>query len=277
MVSVSRPRWMATSFVFAVIAAPISVALAEPASTPRAGSESPGLAQLSSAAVNNRYSYVFFWKHESEATRRQLELFKSVVATIADQADAVTVCVADPDERATVEAFKVSRAPMPLVLAVAPNGAVTKAWPTNFTAEAARDGLVSEGMAACMKALQDDKLVLVSVQNASTASGRDAMQAALGFLEDPRFGEAAELVVIDPANRAEGRFLADLKVPTAPREAVTVVLAPPGRTVATFVGVVSAKELAAKVTDAAAGCCPDGKCGPGQCCPGGKCGPLQKK
>ena len=266
MLPATRDRWIAMCLVGMSFALLSTAAMAEPSANPWPTSESPGRSLLTAASDSGRYSYVFFWKDKTDATQRRLEAFSSAVTAIAEQADAVTVCVTDPKEKATVDAFKVARAPMPLVVAVAPNGAITKAWTAPFTSEVAKEGL-----------LQDDKLVLVSVQNESTARSSEAIQAALGFLDDPRFSESAELVVIDPANQAEGKFLADLKVQPAPSEAVTLVLAPPGKTVVKFVGAVSAKEIISKVTEAAAGCCPDGKCGPGQCCPGGKCGPTQKK
>lgn len=82
--------------------------------------------------------------------------------------------------------------------------------------------------------------------------------------------------MLDPADPAEASFLASLKVSPTTDKAITVLLAPPGNPVATFVGGVSTAAIVAKVTDAKSGCCPDGKCGPGQCCPGGKCGPTQK-
>ncbi len=45
---------------------------------------------------------------------------ESGVAEIPDQAEVVAIDVTDPLEKATVNKFGVSRAPMPLILAVAP-------------------------------------------------------------------------------------------------------------------------------------------------------------
>ncbi|MFM8496716.1 MAG: hypothetical protein ACKOEM_14550 [Planctomycetia bacterium] len=251
------------------------VRAAETSLSPWPADKSPGLAALAKAAEQNRYAYVFFWKTGGEATQRKREAFDAALATLSDRADAVSVCVSAPEEKATVDAFKVSRAPMPLVLAIAPNGAVTKAWPLDFQAATAGDGIVSDGAASCMKALQGNKMVLVSVQNSTTSHAGEALEAAAGFLADPRFAQAAENVVLDPADPAEATFLASLKVSPTTDKAITVLLAPPGNPVATFVGAVSTAAIVAKVTDAKSGCCPDGKCGPGQCCPGGKCGPSQ--
>lgn len=249
---------------------------AEARANPWPTDASPGLTALAKAAEQQRHAYVFFWKAEDEATRRKREAFDAAMTSLGDRADAVSVCVTAPEEKPTVAAFKVSRAPMPLVIAVAPNGAVTKAWPLEFQAATADEGIVSDGAATCLKALQADKMVLVSVQNATTSHATEALEAATGFLADPRFAQAAEGIVLDPAEPAEARFLASLKVSPTTDEALTVLLAPPGKTVATFVGGVSTAAIVAKVTDAKSGCCPGGKCGPGQCCPGGKCGPTQK-
>ena len=144
----------------------------------------------------------------------------------------VSVCVTDPRERATVEKFGVDRAPLPLVVAVAPNGAVTKAWPLQVRAEQLREGIVSNCTARCMKALQDQKLVLLCVQNARTAHNAAAWQGAQGFKADARFASASEVVTVDPSDSREAGFLKTLQVNPKTSEAVTVLLAPPGRPVA---------------------------------------------
>jgi hypothetical protein len=237
---------------------------------------SPGLTALAKAAEQNRFAYIFFWKTEGAATQQKREAFAAAIERLGERVDPVSVCVSAPEEKPTVDAFKVSRAPMPLVLAVAPNGAVTKAWPGDFQAATAAEGMISDAAASCLKAIQDNKLALVSVQNSTTLHAEEAAQAVVGFLNDERFTGSVEAIFLDPADPAEAGFLADLKVSPTTDKAVTVLLAPPGNPVATFVGGVSTAAIVAKVTDAKNGCCPDGKCGPGQCCPGGKCGPTQK-
>jgi hypothetical protein len=271
-------RLFATALWAACLVMPLSQAIlaAEARTNPWPTDTSPGLTALAKAADHDRYAYVFFWKAEGEATTRKQAAFATAMASLADRADAISVRVTDPAEKQTVDAFKVSRAPMPLVLAIAPNGAVTKAWPLDFDAAAAADGIVSPGMASCLKALQDNKMVLVSLQNAKTAHAAESSEAIDGFLADERFANAATRVVIDPADPAEAKFVTDLQVAPTTDTTVTVLLAPPGSPVATFPGAVSTAEIVAKVTDAAKGCCPGGKCGPGQCCPGGKCGPSEK-
>jgi len=250
-------------------------ASAEGLANPWPSDRSPGLAVLASASEQGRYAFVFFWKENNEATQRMQGVFQSAMAPMSARADAVNVCVADPREQATVKTFGVDRAPLPLVVAVAPNGAITKAWPLQFRAEQLSEGIVSRCTAQCIKGLQDRKLVLVCVQNASTGHSLAAWQAAEGFKADSRFAAATEIVLLDPADPIESAFMSDLQISPQTADAVTILLAPPGTTVARFVGAVSTDEIVAKVTSAQSGCCPGGQCGPEGCCPGGNCGPAK--
>lgn len=250
-------------------------AWAEEPANPWPRDSSPGLTALASASEQGQYAFVVFWKQDNEQTQRMYSIVQSTLMNMPTTAVTVSVCVADQREGATVEQFGVDRAPLPLVAAVAPNGAVTKAWPLQVRAEQLREGIVSDGTARCMKALQDQKLVLLCVQNSKTAHNTAAWQGAQGFATDARFATSSEVVTLDPADSREVGFLKTLQVNPQTSEAVTVLLTPPGRPVAQFVGAVSTEEIVAKVTSAKAGCCPGGQCGPGGCCPGGKCGPAK--
>jgi hypothetical protein len=230
---------------------------------------------LATASEQGRYAFVLFWKENDEATQRMQGLMQSALESLKQRADAVSVCVADPSERATVEVFGVERAPLPLVVAVAPNGAITRAWPLQLRAEQLGEGVVSRGAAECMKGLQDRKLVLLCVQNASTGHNLASTRAAEGFRTDARFAAASQVVTLDPADPNESTFLRDLEVNPQTTDAVTILLAPPGQPIARFVGAVSTDEIVAKITAAQSSCCPGGQCGPEGCCPGGKRGPAK--
>lgn len=236
---------------------------------------SPAFAALSSAAQQGHYAFVVFWKEDNPETQRMFQVVQSAVPTLSVTADIVNVPITDPNESSTVEEFGVDRAPMPLLIAVAPNGAITNAWPLQCDPEKLRAGIVSTGTAESIKGLQEGKLVFVSVQNKNSAHRQIASLAIDGFRADPRFANVSESIVLDPADPQEATFLHDLGVDTATKDTVTVLLAPPGKPIAKFVGMFSTEEIVAKITAAQSGCCPGGQCGPGGCCPGGKCGPQK--
>lgn len=241
---------------------------------------SPAASAISTAAQNGKYLFVFFWKENDRQTQSMYGVFKSAAAKIAESATAISVNTNDAREKPIVDRFGVSRAPMPLVLALAPNGAVTKGFPVRFTEEQLlHDAFVSSGTAKCLKALQARKLVLLCVQNQQTQFSQAAMQGVMGFKSKARLGSATEIVMVDPSDTGEASFLQSLEVDPRTPDAVTVLLAPPGRPVATFVGAVTVDDIVTKVAASqSSGCCPGGQCGPGGggssgCCPGGQCGP----
>ena len=225
---------------------------------------SKGLAAIDTAAEGGKYLFIFFWKANDANTQSMYPIFQSAMGQWDGSADSIAVNIDAASEKPVVDKFGVSRAPMPLVLALAPNGAVTKAFPIKFDQEQLRKGFVSPCTAECLKCLQAQKLVLLCVQNEKTQFTRAAMTAAQSFKADARFAKATEIVSVNPEDESEAEFLQGLKVDPHTSQAVTVLLAPPGQPVASFVGAVTKDQIVTKVQ---AGPCANGQCGPGGCCP----------
>jgi hypothetical protein len=223
-----------------------------------------GLAAIDTAAADGKYLFIFFWKANDANTQSMYPVFQSAMGKWTESADSIAINVARPTEKPVVDKFGVSRAPMPMVLVLAPNGAITNGLPIKFDEDQLREGFVTPCTAKCLKCLQDRKLVLLCIQNEKTQFTEVAMTAAEGFKADARYAAATEIVALNPEDEAEAEFLQDLKVDPRTSQAVTFVLAPPGQPVASFVGAVTKDEIVAKVQ---AGPCAGGKCGPGGCCP----------
>jgi hypothetical protein len=252
----------------------LSPAMSNAQTPPQAGK---GGAALTKAAAANKYLFLFFYKEggalpakllgkdTTANTNAMRTVFESAMAQVADRADHVEVNIADASERDIVKQFDVSRAPMPLVLAIAPNGAVTGGFPGKFDEAKLVNAFATPGLAKCLKALQDRKLVLLCIQNEKSKNGDAAMRGVKDFKADPRYGQATEVVTVDPSNKEEAKLLADFKVPPEPAEAVTVFLAPPGSALATYTGATDKNTLVAKLTSAMASC--GSGCGPSGCGP----------
>lgn len=228
---------------------------------------SKGLAAIDTAARNGKYLFIFFWKENDEQSRSMYGVFQSAMNKWAQSADAIGIQTTDQREKPVVDRLGVSRAPMPLVVALAPNGAVTKGFPLKFTEEQLRQAFVSPCTAKCLKAVQDRKLVLLCIQNGQTQFNQAAWQGIQDFKADARFGQATEIVPLDPGDKTEAALLAGLQVDPRTPTAVTVLLAPPGQPIAKFTGAVNKEQIVAEVTSAQSGPCAGGKCGPGGCGP----------
>ena len=228
---------------------------------------SQGQAAIDRAAAGGKYLFVFFWKENDEQAQKMFGVFQSGMQSLADSAEGIGLQITDPNEQAIVERFGVSRAPMPLVLAIAPCGVVTKGFPVQFTQQDLAQAFVSPCTAQCMKALQERKLVVLCVANQRTQYAQAALKGAHDFRADARFAAASEVVVLDPEDPAEAGFLHDLQVDPRSPQAMTVLLAPPGQPIGKFSGPVTKDHLVAKLASAQSDPCAGGKCGPGGCGP----------
>lgn len=260
------------SIILAIIAVAVatgaSTVLAESPFGAEARSPSRGMAAVQHAAAANKYLFVFFWKEKNQQGDVMWEALQSAMNKVADRAESVVIQASDPAEKAMVTKFGVDRAPLPLVLAIAPNGAVTKGFSGKFHEDQLSQAFVSPGTARVLKGLQARKLVMLVVEKRSPYVRQVSLQkGVVDFTTDARFAEATEIVAIDPTDPGEAAFLQNLRIdPQSPGQ-TTALLAPPGSIVGVFTGNVTKEQLVAKLKAAQSSSCPGGKCGPGGCCP----------
>jgi len=210
-----------------------------------------------SAQAEPKFTFILFSKQNNANTQRVATELASALGQRSHRAEWTTVDVTDPANRAIVERYQVGRAPMPLVLCVAPNGTVTGAMVGRVTDKQIDAALVTPTMTRCMKSLQAGKTVVVHVKSDDMVP---LPAGAEDFLADPAFQSRAtteSFVINDPA---EARFLRDMEIDPATFDGSTVVvLAPPGVLVGKFPANVTAAEIAAKL-HAAGKCCDDPNC-----------------
>jgi len=224
-------------------------------------------AAIQHAAAAGKYLFVFFWQDKSQPTSDAWSAFQTATSKLADRAETVAINVSDPAEKTLVTRFGLDRSPLPLVLAIAPNGAITKGFPGKPTEDQLSQAFVSPATASCLKALQDRKLVLLCVLNSTSQPLAAAVQAARDFQADPRYAAHSEIVLLNAGETAEASFLKSLRIDPQTPQPVTVLMAPPGSVVGKFEGAVTKDQLVASLQSAQSGCCPGGKCGPGGCGP----------
>lgn len=239
----------------------------EEAQSPEQEKTGGGMAAMEKAAEANKYLFALFRKADDSQTSAMRAALKGAMEEVADRANLVEVDVTAPSEKAIVDKFDLTRAPMPLILAIAPNGAITGGFPTEVDKQKLLDAFASPSTEKCMKQLQDNRLVFLCVQNGNTKSNDEAMKGVRDFKEDARFAHATEIVMLDPTDTAEAGFLKDLQVDPKTETAVTVFLAPPGTPVAMYEGATSKDELVTTLQKASSACGPGGVCGPGGCAP----------
>jgi hypothetical protein len=219
---------------------------------------SKGLDAMQRAATGNKYLFVFFWKEKTQQTSTLWNVFQAATNKLADRADAVAVNVSDPGESPMVAKFSIAGSPMPLVLAIAPNGAITKGFPGRFDENQLQQAFVSSCTAECLKALQDRKLVVLCVEHPAPQVRQVSLQRGVQeFAGEEPYSRNSKVVVLNADDPTEAGFLKSLQVDPRTTAPVTVLMAPPGSVVGTFVGNVTKAEMVAKLKAASscgAGC-----------------------
>ena len=209
------------------------------------------------AKADAKFTFILFSKADNANTERMRTELSTALAEHSDRAGWTSVNVSDPANRDLVERYQIGRAPMPLVLCVAPNGAVTGAMAGRVSVKQVENALVTPTMTRCMKSLQADKIVVVHVKSDDQVP---LPAGAVAFLADTAFQNRStteNYVISDPA---EARFLRDMEIdPASFSGSTVVVLAPPGVLVGKFPATATASQIAAKL-HAAGKCCDDPNC-----------------
>ncbi len=231
-----------------------------------------GMKAMQNAAQENKHLFIFFYKDQNERMQRVQKIFDQTMQKLGEQARFIKIQVNDPAEKQLVEQFELKRTPMPFTLVLAPNGAVVGGFPAaTLTEVQLMAAFTSPGMANCLKALQAKKLVFLCLQNNHTTQNEAALQGVKSFKADPRFSSATEIVMMDPSDAQEQKFLDQLAVNRQSSQAITVFIAPPADTIAQYQGATNKERFVSDLQKAMSSCCPGGCC-PGGCCPGGCCG-----
>lgn len=228
-----------------------------------------GLTAIDAAAKANRYLFIFFFRQDDPQTRAMGEIFSGATNALAARADSVVVPITDPSEAGMVTKFRVSQAPMPIVLVLAPNGAVTASFPGTFTREQLLGAFGTPSTERLLGAMQQGKLVVLCLQNGRTRLNAEAMNGVRAFKADQRYATATEVLMLDPNSAPERPLLAKLGMNVPVEEATTILMAPPGTIIGTFKGATDKNQIITTLTSAISNCATG--CQPGgQCCPPAK-------
>ena len=245
-------------------ASPAPATAAAPSPSPSA-SQSPTEKAIAKAAEGGRYAFVLFHRSDGSSGNPLQASFDQAKAELKPRAELLTVDVSKGTDAQLIDKYKVDRAPLPIILALAPNGTVTKAFTKPADAAALRKAFVSETTTRLLKALQDGKLVALCVQGENTQHNQESMAAAREFVADESIGGQAEVMRLDPGSRDEASLLEQCNLSPTLKEASIVLLVPPNTLVATVPGATTKAELLSALQQGLAACGSGSGCGPSGC------------
>jgi hypothetical protein len=204
-----------------------------------------------------RFTFILFTKQPDAKSQQFAATLQAAAEKHADRARFTAIDVRDQANQQTVAYYGVARAPMPLGICVADNGAVTGVFMRLPNELAVERALVTTAMTEATKALQDKKIVVVHVKQ-DPEIGLPAGAAA--FVADPDFQARTAVIDVVLDDPAESRFVSDMEIkPQDVSGSVVVVMAPPAALVGKFAASASRDDIVAKL-HAAGKCCDDPNC-----------------
>jgi len=215
-----------------------------------------GAAALAQAGASGKITYLVFCRQWDAPAQAVGQAVKAHSDKYAAQATWAAVAITDPAAKAVVDKFQVSRAPMPLVLGVHPNGAVTGVFQKPMSEAEFVQTLASPTKAECMKRLQANQLVLLCVQ---AGPQQPVPQGVKEFQADPQFAQRAQVLTVQLNDPNEASFFTHLQIDPQAVAPMTVFMAPPGVMVGKFPLTASKADLAGALHKAGK-CCDDKNC-----------------
>ena len=214
-------------------------------------------AVLDQASRDQKYTFLIFYKDETPMTRAMGQLVAEGVAKRQDQATSAHVRLSDPVERTLVDHYGATRAPTPLLVAVAPNGAITGVFPHRATDKQMADSFVAAPLANCLKLMQEEKLVFVCIHSEAEPATPPAVAA---FQADPEFQKRVGVLPLAADEPGAAELLKRYDVDAAQLNGqLTLFLAPPGVVVGKF-PFDAPKEQVLAALHKAGKCCNDPNC-----------------
>lgn len=172
-------------------------------------------------------------------------------------AQLIEVDRADMANKAFVAQYRLLAAPVPLVMVIAPNGALGGGLPTaQATPEIIAKLIPTPKKAEALKALQAGKAVFVTASRKGMAAESGVMSACAAACGQMAGKSAA--VQIDLDDPAESAFIQELKLKPEIAQPTTVVINTQGQITGAFNGPVEVGSLVQAATKKAGGCCSGG-------------------
>lgn len=209
--------------------------------------------------VDRKYHFLFFFREQTPQTDAMWQVFQGAMNRAGERAEWKAVNLADPNSQPFVQTFNLGNPVTPLVLSVAPNGAVMGVFAQQFTEEQLLGSFGTPGQEAAQKIMIQGKMALLCFQNDSTQFNQEALAGVQSLLADPRFSPYAEAIKIDPRNPLEAAFLRQVGIDPSTPTAMTVLMTPPGVPVSTYNGGTT-KEMFVTELTMEGGCGPNCKC-----------------
>lgn len=229
--------------------------------------DDPGYTAFLAAKDQGKFLMVYAYQDQKESL--VLDSFTALRNTYPDRIDSLLINILAPGEAWLVNAYNLRYAPLPMILVIAPNGAITGSFPKPIAEGQLQTALCSPVTQECLLAFQQRKLVALCIQGSGTRDNQAALDGVTQLAGDPVYGKMTQVIKLDPADPEETLLLKQLGLTEPPSTALTLILAPPGKLIGRWEGPTTRESLVNRLAAATASSrsCVDPSCQDPTCPP----------
>ena len=196
---------------------------------------------IQASAKSGKYTYLMFYRSNDAATRQMAKVVDQQVSKTSTKTSWVQINVAERSAANIVKKYDAERLPMPTVMGIAPNGAITGVYQLKVSKQKLDNAILTPSYSAMVKKLQEQKITVVCLQ---PARGRFVPSGVAQLEKDSNLKNHVVRISASADDVREARFFERMRVKTNIKKPVVLMFAPPGVYLGTFDSNVSGQELA---------------------------------
>lgn len=204
----------------------------------------------------DKFAYVLITNSKDKATEEDTKMMLNSTENFVKSNPKAELLQYELESKAAssiVKKYRLSRAPMPLLLVFAPNGAVTGGYAKKVTDAKLEDAIKSPVEQVIAKASQERKPVIIRIPGKSK-DGNSVVDSAIEEFKKTKKIDP-EVIVLTSPSEEEAKLQARLNLDFSSAEAQTIVLTVAGTEAGRFVGNVTGAQIATALENAKSSCC----------------------
>lgn len=218
---------------------------------------------ITDAATNGQFLLLTFYQAKDTSLSSLSSTIATFKKTSSNKIASFNADISDPANKEIADKYGIPAAQLPFLLVIAPNGVVTGGYPSgSVTADQLKQNVnVSDLMLKVLKPLQEQKVILVALQNATTKMNTESWAGVSDFANDANYKNLVSTVKADPAAAGSQEFIKQCQLVGPVTQATVVILLPPGRIGKVLTGKVTKADILGSLQTCASG----SSCKPGAC------------
>ena len=213
---------------------------------------------IESAQASQQYLLLLFYDRTDDSYQQMEDIITDFQHSSSENIQVYKALTTDLKNADIVKKYGINRAPLPIILVFAPNGAVTGGFPQKVTEEQLTESIVPELIMNIFKSVQANKVALVLFKNNKTTFNNEVTIAANDFSKDKRLNGFVDIIQQNPQESEIKDFLTQCKLDNNIKEATAVLIVPPGKIGGVYSGNITKDTIIAGLAacTAGSGCCP---------------------